>query len=251
MDFAWSLSKAEAVDHRVAQVSSGWAYSTGRASPAPASWPGTAGHLPAFLFLPASYPREEATASTSRGRVGSPQGSRSEELPQNSGGDRFGGQREQAGRPRAGVSSPEPRISSHSTTGARGGSAALIGPAARRRPVSGATGPGAAAGGGGGGRAGGAGRERPCSPARPGSGRRTQRGELASASPRSDSGAGARGADSAEARAHLRLYRAGGDSGIVRAVTSRPRRGWRRPPPQKRLLPQNHTRMEAPRLPRA
>lgn len=84
------------------------------------------------------------------------------------------------------MSSPEPRISSHSTTDARGGSAALIGPAARRRPVSGATGPGAAAGGGGGGRAGGAGRERPYSPARPGSGRRTQRGELASASPRSD-----------------------------------------------------------------
>lgn len=66
--------------------------------------------------------------------------------------------------------------------------------------VSGATGSGAAAGGGGGGRPGETGSERLCSPARPGSGRRTLREELALGSPGSDSGAGSRCVNLPEAR---------------------------------------------------
>lgn len=132
---------------------------------------------------------------TSGGSVGDPKGRGfflEELLPKNSRGDQNG------------MCSPEPRISSHSTTGARGGSAALIGPSAA-----------AAAGGSAELRLeekeeeeqeedqGDQGSERRCLLVRPGSGRRTQRGELVSGSLGSYSGAGTRCAKSRRRGAHL------------------------------------------------
>lgn len=121
------------------------------------------------------------------------------------------------------MSSPEPRISSDSTTGARGSSGALIGPSARRRR------------GLWGNRIGSRGWRRRRWKTRgkrgvSGCARRPGRAlgaaRCAGSSPwvlRDPTRVLARGVWIYRRRgAHLRLYRAGGDSGIARDVTSRP-----------------------------
>lgn len=92
------------------------------------------GHLPAFLFLPGSNHEEGATVSTSRGtELGAPKGSFWRSSSKIQGATAFARSGRSAPQLRAGMSSPEARIRSDSTTGASGSGGALIGPSARRR----------------------------------------------------------------------------------------------------------------------